>query len=181
MTTVPQPYVYPIANIPGGQFGGSQSSHLFQIIQQNLPNDTGLVISSDSVNVTITFNQDISTQDKTTLDALVARSADYFIVTSDGGITDLGQNAIISVLAGLNSSTTITLQYKKGDGTNSNGFSDNLIIHAPLMTIDTLDGSFNGSGKAQFVIGAELNRGEVNITIDTDSVLPERNITARWT
>jgi hypothetical protein len=180
MTTVPQPYVYPVSGIPGGQFGGQQSSHLAFIISQNLPNDTNPTISCDGSSVTITFDQDISVADKAILDALVARSADYFIVTTDGGVTDLGNPATIAVPAGLNSSTTITLQFKKGDGTNSNGYGDSVVIHAPIMTIDSLGGVFGANGQFQFTIGSELNRGEVDITISSDT-LPERDIVARWT
>lgn len=182
MTTVPvpQPYVYPISGIPGGQFTGQTSDHLLDLILTNLPGDTNPVITSDNVNVTITFDADISTNDKTTLDGLVQRSADYFIVTKDNGITDLGLPALVSVVAGLLSSTTVTIQYKNGDGTNSNGYGDSINITAPIMEIDKLSGIFNGSGKFQFIIGAELSRGTAMITIQSGS-LPVRELHGTWT
>lgn len=180
MPTIPQPYVYPIANIPGGQFNGDASSHLLALIVSQIPSGVNPVIGSDSINVTVSFNSDLSTTDKATLDSLVPHCADFFIITEDGGVTDLGNPANIMTAAGQNSATTITLQYKMGDGTNFNGFGEAIQLHSPIMTIDKIIGNFDGTGKFQFIIGSELNRGEVDIVIDSGS-LPEKVLVAIWT
>jgi hypothetical protein len=146
MTTVPQPYTYLISSIPGGKFDGGSSSHLLYLIETQLPTGVNPVINSDGLNVIITFDADLTTQDKATLDTLVPHASDFFIITKDNGVTDLGDPASISTTAGLNSSTTITLRYKNGDGTNFNGFGEIVTIHAPIMTIDKLGGNFDANG-----------------------------------
>lgn len=173
-------YIYSISGIPGGVFGGQQSDHLLDMIQTILPSAPNPVISSDGTNVTVTFDTELSAGDITTLNGLVARCADYFIVTSDGGLTDLGLPALISVVAGLVSSTTVTLQYKSGDGSDSNGYGDAISISAPIMNITALGGAFNGSGKFQFTIGSHTQRGQADITLTSGS-LPVRILNARWT
>lgn len=179
MTTVPQPYTYPIANIPGGHFTGAASDHLLALIASQLPSGVNPGISSDSINIVVSFSQDLTTADKATLDSLVPHCADFFIVTSDGGVTDLGDPSNVTATAGLQSATTITLQYKMGDGSNFAGFGETITLHAPIMTIDKVTGNFDGNGRFQFIIGAELNRGEADIIIDADS-LPERTLNAIW-
>jgi len=178
-TTVPQPYDYLIASIPGGQFTGTASDHLLELIRTQLPNGINPVINSDGINIIITFDQDLSTADKATLDTLVPHCADYFIITKDGGRTDLGDPAVVTTAAGQQSATTITLQYKMGDGTNFASFGEAIVVHAPIMTIDKIAGNFDGNGQLQFIIGSELKRGEVNIAIDADA-LPEKILTASW-
>lgn len=178
MPTVPQPYVYAISSIPGGVFGGQQSDRLLWLIQNRLVEATNPVISSDSVNVIITFDTDLTVEQKTTLDELVPHSADYFIITLDGS-TDIGDPANIKKPAGQESSTRIILQIKSGDGSDFRGFGESVDLHAPLMTIDRLEGTFNESGQFSFTIGAELSRGQVEIYVEA-SGLPSKTIIARW-
>lgn len=180
MPTVPQPYVYPISNIIGGYFTGESSDHLTGLILTQLALVGNPTISSDGIDVVITFDADLSTEDKATLDSLVDHANDLFIITKDGGVTDLGNPATVSVNAGLSSATTITLQYKTGTGANFNGFGDTVTLSAPIMTIDKVSGTFNGTGKFQFVIGAELNRGTVQIEISTDTSMPKKSLIAEW-
>lgn len=179
MPTVPQPYTYPIANIPGGFFDGQSSDHLIGIIAIDLPTGVNPVVESDGINVTVSFDVDLTTEEKAILDTLVARCNDFFIVTLDNGITDEGEPATIEKAAGLLSSSTITLKYKSGDGTDSNGFGETVVLRSPIMQIDRLGGDFDGTGKFQFVIGALLERGEATILIECDG-LPSRTVIARW-
>jgi len=179
MVTVPQPYNYLIADLPGGFFTGESSDHLIYLIQAQLPSGVNPVVSSDSVNVTVSFDEDLTTEDKAVLDALVERCNDFYIITSDGGETDLGNPAEITKTAGLSSSTTITLQYKDGDGNNFAGFGEDIVLWAPLMTINKLEGNFDENGQFEFIIGAELSRGQAEITIESDA-LPQRVLIARW-
>lgn len=179
MTTVPQPYDYLIADLPGAQFTGEASDHLLYLIQSQLPTGQNPVVSSDAINVTVSFDVDLTTEEKATLDALVPRCNDFYIITSDGGVTDLGNPALVEKTAGQLSSTTITLQYKDGDGNDFGGFGEEILLRAPLMTINKLEGNFDGNGRFQFIIGAELSRGEAQITIESDA-LPERVLIARW-
>lgn len=134
------------------------------------------------VTIFVQFTADISSGDQTTLSALVRRAADYFIVTSDGGVTDLGEPSTISKANGVLSSTTITLQYKNGDGTNSNGYGEtvNITPIGLLPITSTTSGVINGSGQYAFTVGASLQRGTVPIAIVIDN-LPARNLTAVWT
>lgn len=178
MTTVTQPYTYAISSIPGG-FNGNSSSHLFYLIETQIPTGVNPVINSDEFDVVITFDADLTTQEKSTLDNLVLHSSDFFIITKDNGVTDLGNPAPISADAGLNSSTVVTLRYKAGDGTNFNGFGETVILRAPIMTIDKLSGVFDTNGLFQFTIGSELNRGTVEIEVDCDS-LPIKTIISSW-
>lgn len=181
MPTVPQPYVYPISGIPGGIFDGQKSDRLVDLIHTNLPSATGLAVSSDSVNVTITFDADLSDTDKTTLDGLVPRCSEYFIVTTDNGVTDLGDNALITKVAGVLSSVTVTLKYKNGDGTNSNGHGDTVNVVTPVVVIDKVTGTFDGNGKFQFVVGAIVSsRGTAVLNITSGS-LPPRILNITWT
>lgn len=179
MATVPQPYLYPIAAIPGGEFGGDQSNRLFYLISTQLPAATGLVINSDGTNVEVIFDADLEQTDKDTLDALVERCADYFIVSTDGGATDIGNFAVIEKTAGLVSSTAITLSIKAGDGSDVNGFNEAVNLIAPVMNISILEGLFNGLGLFNFTIGAELNRGQVDVEVEVEG-LPTRFFSARW-
>lgn len=180
MPTVAQPYIYAIAALPGGHFDGQSSEHLESVIQTNLPAAGFATISSDSTNVEITFAAELTEEDKAILDTLVPRCNDYFIVTTDGGVTDLGVVASVMKPAGLLSSTTVTLKYKNGDGTDSNGYGDAVTLIAPIMTIDKVVGNFDAEGKFQFIVGAELNRGTAQITIQSDS-LPVKTLMATWT
>jgi hypothetical protein len=179
MPTVPQPYVYPISGIPGGQFGGQQSDRLIHLITSQLPTGLNPVVNSDSIDIIVSFDADLTTEEKTTLDGLVPHCADLYIITIDGGITDLGDPAEITKNAGQQSSSTITLQMKMGDGTNFNSFGEPVVLRAPLMVIDTLGGNFNGSGQFVFTIGAELSRGQADIQIESDS-LAVKTVSARW-
>lgn len=181
MPTVPQPYVYPVANITGAGAGftSQMSDHLLYLLGVSLESFHG-VIGSDETNVTITGDFDLDTTQKSTLDALVNRAADYFAVTTDGGTTPLSDPIVISKAAGLASSTTITLRYKSGDGNNSNGFGETVDITAPLMPINKLGGVFDGTGKFAFTVGASLDRGTSEIDVVSDS-LPTRHITVTWT
>jgi len=177
MATVPQPYVYPIANIPGGQFGGAQSDRLVFLIGTQLPTAQNPVVSSDGINVIITFAVDLTTEEKIILDNLVRHCADFFIITTDGS-TDLGDPATISQDAGLLSSTTLILRLKLGDGTNDPSFNESLSLSAPIMTIDKIEGSFS-NGTFSFTVGAVLDRGQAEITITADS-MPTKTLIARW-
>jgi len=179
MTTVPQPYVYPVAGIPGGQFGGQQSDRLVHLIISQIPAGQNPTINSDGLDVVITFDADLTTAEKTTLDDIVPHCADFYIITTDGGVTDLGDPAVVTKNAGQQSSALITLQFKLGDGTDFVSFGEAVTLAAPLMAIDKLEGNFDGSGKFAFTIGAELSRGQANIEITSDS-LAVKTLIARW-
>lgn len=180
MPTVPQPYVYPIANIPGGAggFTGQMSDHLYSLILSQLPGFTNPIVASDEVNVTITGDVDLEDAEKLVLDSLVDRAADYFVVTLDGS-TDLGEPAEVEQDAGLTSAVTFKLQYKDGLGNNSNGFSEEVRITAPRMPIDKVRGNFDGLGRFEFTVGASLDRGSVEISVVADG-LPQRTILVTW-
>lgn len=187
MTTVSQPYVYDYVNIlgvgSGGSFTGDMSSHLQDMILNGLPNFTNPVINSDDVSqqVTVTGDVDLTTDEKTTLDGFVNRAADYFIITTDGGTTDLGNPATVSKPAGPTSSVTVTLQYKKGDGTDRTGITDAVSLTSPVISLDKTSGNFDSNGKFQFVLGAQLAmRGTAQIDIVVDS-LAQRTLLASWT
>lgn len=190
MTTVPQPYVYDYASIlgvgSGGSFTGDMSSHLQDMILSAIPTfatSSSLNITSDDVSqqVTISGDRDLDTTEKTTLDALVNRAADYFIITIDNGATDLGNPAQVTKVAGPASSITVTLQYKKGDGTNRTGLNDAVSLTSPVISIDKTGGNFDNNGKFQFTLGAQLvMRGTAEIEISGDS-LAARVLQASWT
>lgn len=179
MTTVPQPYDYLIADIPGGVFGGTQSDRLMHLIQTQIPSGQNPVIGSDELNVTVSFDEDLEEAAKAVLDNCVEHCADFFIITSDGGTTDLGDPATVSKAAGLLSSTTLTLRLKLGDGTNTPGFNETVELIAPIMTIDKLSGNFS-EGLFAFTIGALLDRGQATIEVTADS-MPVKTLIARWT
>lgn len=180
MPTVPQPYVYLIADLPGGVFSGQSSDRLLWLFANLFPAGINPVINSDEVEVTITFDEDLEQADKDDLDDLVPHCTDYFIVSTDGGTTDLGEPATVSKAAGLLSSTNITLKLKNGDGADINGFAEPVLLRAPIMTISTIEGNLNASGSFTFTVGALLDRGEAQIAIEVDS-LPQRTLIARWT
>lgn len=190
-------YNYPVAStIPGGAWmppeNTSMSDHLTALMRANIPSlaadapDNQLfTIGSGQVdeteNVIIETVSDLSVEEKAILDTLVPRSADYFIVTTDGGATDLGEPCEVSQVAGPTSSVTVTIQWKTGAAVNSNGHGDTVLFTpAALMPIDKTEAVIDGTGKASFVVGASLSRGSVAIAITSDS-LPVRNLTAKWT
>lgn len=182
MSTVPQPYNYPIANIPGaaGGFTGQMSEHLKSLIQSALPtffDEEG--VNSDGVNVIVTGTADLTTTDKAILDGLVARSGEYFIVTTDGGVTDLGEPAEVNVNAGLVSSKTVTLQLKDGNANNQTIAGGAVKLTAPVGPINKTGGTFDANGRFAFTLGSSLDKGAFPVLIESDS-LPPRNITIRW-
>lgn len=179
MATVPQPYVYPIANIPGAGEGFTGSEHLKSLIQAALPDffdPTG--VNSDGVNVSVTGTRDLTTAEKTTLDGLVARSEEFFIVTTDGGVTDLPEPGEVSLTAGLLSSKMLTLQLKDGNGNNQPIAGGAIKLTAP-PALDKTTGAFDANGKFVFTASAQLNKGSIAVLIESDS-LPPRNVTFRW-
>ena len=190
-------YNYPVAStIPGGAWmppeNTSMSDHLTALMRANIaslaadaPDNQLFTIGSGPINgaenVIIETVTDLTTGEQTTLDGLVPRCADYFIVTTDGGTTDLGEPSEISQVAGPTSSVTVTVQWKTGSAANSNGHGDTILFTpAALMPIDKTEAVIDGNGKASFVVGASLSRGSVAIAISSDS-LPIRNLTAKWT
>ena len=141
MATIPQPYVYPWSSIPGGVFTGQMSERLDGLIEVKLPDWGNPVIGSDeeAATVTITGDTDLTDADKAILDGLVARSADFFIITKDGGRTDMGEPALLALKANGIESQIITLQYKNGDNTDSNGYDDPVkATSVGLLPIDKL-------------------------------------------
>lgn len=190
-------YLYPVAStIPGGLWmppeNTAMSDHLTALIRANVPslaadapdNQLFTIGSQDfgsGEQVIVETVEELSTGEKTTLDGLVPRCADYFIVTTDGGTTDLGEPSEVTQVAGPSSSATVTLQWKTGAAVDSNGHGDTVLITpAALMPIDKTEAVFDGTGKVSFVLGASLSRGSVAIAITSDS-LPVRNLTAKWT
>jgi len=165
-----------------------QSDHLQALILSEIAVASGddpdnpliEVGSPDSELVFVQFDHDLSAADEAILDGLVARSADYFIVTSDGGNTDLGNPSLVSKNAGLLSSTTITLQMKNGAGTSINGHAENVVLDITgLVPINKSGGVFDGNGKFAFTVGASLERGSVQVEITAES-LPPRTFFAKW-
>lgn len=180
MPTVPQPYVYPVANITGAGdgFTGDMSNRLFALIVSQLPGFTNPVINSDETNVTITGDVDLTDVEKALLDGLVNHAADYFIVSLDGE-TDLGDPVAIEKDAGLMSAVTIYLQMKSGDGNDFAGFGEEIRLTAPLMPINKVRGNFDGAGEFDFTVGASLNLGTVELLVECDG-MPARAITVTW-
>jgi len=182
MTTVAQPYVYPVANIPGcgGGFTGQMSDHLSALVEAALPtfwDQSGF--NSDETNVIVTGVRDLDTDEKAVLDGLVDRVAESFIVTIDGGTTDIGEPGTIDKNAGLDSATTITLKFKDGNGNDSDGHGEVVKIIAPRMPISKTGGAFDANGKLEFTVGSSLERGTCDLIITSDK-LPQRHITANW-
>lgn len=183
--TIPQPYIYPYSAISGSPSVFDNSDHLFALIVANIPTwSTNPNIDTDDTakTVTISGDRDLTTDEKAVLDSLVDRANDNFIITSDGGRTDLGEPAAVSNPAGPQSAVTITLQYKKGDTTNRTGVSDGVAIKAPLMTLDATSGKFDpNTGQFSFTLGAQLvSRGTATVVISSDS-LPAKTLNATWT
>jgi len=189
-------YNYPIAStIPGGQWmppeNTSMSDHLASLIRANIaslatdtPDNQLFTIGSQTLNdvetLIIETVTDLTTDEKTILDDLVPRCADYFIVTTDGGVTDLGEPSEISQTAGPTSSVTVTLKWKNGAGADSNGHGDTVLITpAALLPIDKTSAVIDANGKASFIVGASLSRGSVAIALTSDN-LPVRNLVAKW-
>ena len=177
MATVPQPYEYPIASIPGGEF--DSGDRLLALIQDQIPVGINPVINSDGINITVEFDEDLEDTDKATLDSLIPHAADYYIITIDGGNTDEGDPAEIVTESGLLSAVAVTLQMKAGDGSDIVGFGEGVTLGPPIMTISTLQGNFNGSGQFTFTVGAVLDRGRAEIEIQSDFSDKELSIT--WT
>jgi len=171
MPTVPQPYQYPLADIPGTE---TSLDHLIALIAINIPSGVNPVINNDGTNLIVQFDQDLEDTDKAILDTLVPRTNEYFIITSDGGVTDLGNPATVSKPVGNLSATTITLQCKNGDGTNSNGFGQTINIGIDcLVPVDKSSCSFDGNGRCSFTIGVSMTmRGKVVFTLTTNDQLP---------
>jgi hypothetical protein len=190
-------YTYSIASVPGGAWNTQQnpgmSDHATDLIRANIPSMAGdnppdnqlFTISTDTVlgipSVIVETVTDLSDSEQVTLATIIQHGPDYFIVTVDNGATDLGEPSAIEQTAGLDSAKTVTLKWKDGAGNDSNGYGSKEVDLTPaaLMPIDKTDGSFDGTGKFSFVIGASLVRGAVAINIKCDK-LPERNLTAKW-
>lgn len=183
MATVPQPYNYDVSVVSGGEFPGSASDHLKALILAGIPAGVNPIISESGPTITVSFDADLTTADKATLDSLVPRAADYYIITTDGGVTDLGDPATISQPVGILSSSNITLQYKSGNGVNSNGYGDSVVLTpSALMPISASTVVFNGSGKATFTVGASVTqRGAMSIALATNTVLPPTSLITVWT
>lgn len=190
----PGRYEYIVASaIPGGQWmpesNQSMSDHLADLIRTHIAVASGptptnpltdLGTEDSGVTLFIQFEEDLSGSDETLLGTLVARAADYFIVTEDDGVTDLGNPATITKPAGLLSSTVVTLQMKRGDGVSINGYGDDVTLSpVGIMPISTTDGEFGGTGKHVFTIGASLDRGTCVVEI-TGGTLPPRTLIAKW-
>ena len=190
-------YAYPLTGIPGGVWNTAESPGmsdlLSDLIRDNiaaLPGDTpanqlfvisGPTEEQGAISVIVDTLADLTNDEKAILDTLVPHGPDYFIVTEDGGATDLGEPSEINQDAGPSSSKTITLKWKDGAGQDSNGFGDKSVQLTPaaLLPIDKTGGTFDSNGKFAFVVGASLSRGAVNITCQSDK-LPVRNLLARW-
>jgi hypothetical protein len=189
-------YTYPIATtIPGGQWMSPEnpfmSDHLTALCRANIPSlaadapdnqlfTIGSQVLNEVETLIIETVTDLTTEEQATLDGLVPRAADYFIVTQDGGVTDLGEPSEIDQTAGPESSVTITLKWKNGAGADSNGWGDTVsITPAALMPIDKTSAVFDENGKASFVAGASLTRGGVLIALAAGSV-PPRNLLTKW-
>lgn len=187
-------YIFTVASeVSGGQWDTpaipNMEDHLQALIRetfafaaQNGSNPLQNLGTNDGgVTVFVQFNEDLSSADQTTLAGLVQRASEYFIVSTDGGSTDVGEGAAISNPAGPSSATTITLQCKNGDGSNSNGHGETVTLTpVGLMPASTLGGVTGGNGKFSFTIGSSLQKGTIPIAIAVGS-MPVRNIVAIWT
>ena len=186
MATVPQPYVYAYGSIPGGVFTGQMSEHLEALIRAESTLaawiESNLNIASDDEAATLTITGDFDLTDtlKATLDALVQRSADYFVVTFDGGTTPLSDPTELALTANGIASQVVTLKYKKGDNSDSNGYGDAVkITPVGFMPIDKLSGNFDGSGKFQFTVQPSDFRGTVTAVVTSDK-LPPKTLVTTW-
>lgn len=176
MATIPQPYEYLIASIPGGEF--DNGDRLLALMQDQIPAGINPTINSDGINITVEFDDDLEEADKNILDSLIPHAADYYIITLDGGETDEGDPAEITTNSGLISAVTVTLQLKAGDGTNIVGFGEEVNLNPPIMTISTLQGFFNDSGQFTFTVGAVMERGRADIEID--SPFSDKELSITW-
>ncbi len=172
------------SNLIGGFVGTLQGLILdtFAYAAPNGANPLLNITSNDGFNtLDVIFQANISDPDVTTLTALVGRMADTFIITTDGGHTDLGDPAVITLTAGPASSATITLQVLAGDGTARTGVSDAVsLTPSALMPISTISGSTSSqTGRFAFTIGASLQKGAVSIQVQVDA-MPIKTINASW-
>jgi hypothetical protein len=188
----PGRYQYVIAQaIPGGQWNPEenpgQSDHLVDLIKTTIPDaaepspanpllDLGLV--GDDIHLFVQFDHDLSAQDEATLDDLVARSAEYFVVKNG---TDVLENGADFEQAANNvDSATLTIQYKKGDGTDDAGHAE--VVHIKpqgICPVNAAQVTLDGNGQASFVVGASSLRGEVAIALRSGT-MPERTFKAVW-
>jgi hypothetical protein len=181
-------------DVLGGQWNTplapDMEGHLQDLIWKALPYSLpdganpllNLGTNDGGVTIFVQFTQDIPEADQPVLSEQVLHASDYFIVTTDGGQTDKGNPAKISVPAGPGSSTTVTLKRKNGDGTDSDGDGEAVNINpaSTLLPISTLSGNFDENGEFEFVIGASQQRGAVAMEVQAGS-LPSRTVEASWT
>lgn len=178
-------YVYNIANdFPGGQFTPQISDRLHALIVEEIPGDALLGIGSDGTDVTITFQNELSPEEKTILDGnqsdpaggLIAKSTEYFDVLVSSAIVP-NEGVVHQVSNGI-LSTAITLQLKNGNGTPIGGSGQDPIDVDPgtLAPISATEGSFGiADGQFSIIVGPTFSRGTVSLLIKSGS-LPERTV-----
>lgn len=186
MPTVPQPYSYAIASIPGtavSGFTGQMSDHLIGMIRGYIPAGTNPVVNSDGFNVIVGFDVDLSEDDKAVLDGLIPRASEYLVVTyGNGDALDIdAEGPTASLLANGIDTKALRVQLKNGDGSDSTGHGEVVRLSpASLIPIDTVEGTLNGSGQLSFNLQTSNFRGDVAVNVVGQYTMPVFTFFAEW-
>lgn len=186
--TVPQPYIYSIASIPGGQFTGEMSNHLVAMIQayidfSSLPAGQNPVVESDGSNITVLFTGDLTEAAKSVLDELVLRSSEYLFITYGDGaqLTLTEQGPVAQLTADGIDTQSMRVQLKNGDGSNSNGDAETVeLLPASLMPVDTKSGTLNGGGQFTFTLQSSNMKGDIVVNVKGQYEIPVTFFVAQW-
>jgi len=197
---MPFDYVY---NVPADFYGGtftSNSSANLQVLSDFLIPGTALTsIASGGATVTLTYAAELSAAQKTILDGdtsspaggIVGRCNDYLQVIYEdplpAGATSLDNTyfaglpfpnlisdiPVLALLADGFTYVNLTLQYTRGDGITTVGYS-NLLNTWPnsIITISEDQGTLNGSGQFLMRIGPSYDRGIIDLAINTAYLQP---------
>lgn len=181
-----QDYVYPITtSFPGGVFTSAISDRLNALVAEGIPGNTLQNLSSDGVNVTLTFENPLTSPQQLILDGgttnpcggLIAKSTEYFS-TKIGAMT-IVDGTVFQVVSDGIFSAQVDLQYRDGFGNAMNGQGDIDIDTGGIAPITAIGGSFNGSGQFSFTVGPTNMRGGVPITVKSGS-LPQISFTVEF-
>jgi hypothetical protein len=185
-------YTYVIVtDFPGGQFTGGISDRLNALILARITSANLTNISEDGLgNVVVSFDQALSTGDKTILDndqtgpagGLIAESCWSLFVTADvsGTVSGVIDSTTVAQDADGIHSVDFTLQLVDGTGSPITGSSDAIELDPSSRSpLTTLSGNLDGSGSFGFTFGPSSERGNTSLSIKSGS-LPERTFIVRF-
>jgi len=174
MTTL----VYSIHNdIPGGGFTSANELRLRLLIQRDLSTSLNqLKIQADTLR--LVFSGSLPAEEKTALDGdtlpvggLIAASTQKIAILVDGEVkTD---NSRVEIPADRITFKTITLQKQHHDDSSADGEAEIVALEpASVGAISALDGELDSSGAFEFILGPDVKRGAMSITIGVENFSP---------